>query len=140
MPRTLSRNLPGIGRNSAGRPARPRYRPHAEALEERVLLSHRVFMVDDDRVQCPKADFTSINAAAAAASPGDTIEVCPGQYNESVLVTKTLTILAAPGNAERNPLRTPNPRRDAIVQPPTPGRATRPAMTGPGRPDEGAPR
>src|SRR5439155_4171151 len=109
---------------TAGKPRRPhgsdrqarRYRPQADALESRLLPS--VFMVDDDRVQCPNAQFTSINAAIAAARPGDTIEVCPGQYNESVQVNKTLKIVAHPGEADANPTRTPNPTRDAIVQPP----------------------
>jgi parallel beta-helix repeat protein len=114
------RKLFGAAAKPGRRPDR-RYRPEAEALEGRVLLSHRVFTVDDDRVQCPTADFTSINAAVAAASPGDTIRVCPGQYNESVQVNKTLTLEARPGEADRNPTRTPNPQRDAIVQPPAAG-------------------
>jgi parallel beta-helix repeat protein len=51
-------------------------------------------VVDDDGV-CPGATFSTINAAVAAASPGDTIQVCAGTYNESVNVNKTLTILGA---------------------------------------------
>ena len=52
-----------------------------------------VLVVDDDKVQCPNAQFTSINAAVAAAQPGDVIRVCPGRYNESVDVNKTLTFI-----------------------------------------------
>ena len=47
------------------------------------------FQVDDDRKQCRKADFTSIQAAvtAAGARPGrDRIEVCPGLYQEQVRI------------------------------------------------------
>jgi hypothetical protein len=44
--------------------------------------------VDNDRVQCPTAQFTSIQAAVTAAAPGDTIRVCPGTYNEEVDIDK----------------------------------------------------
>jgi parallel beta-helix repeat protein len=41
---------------------------------------------------------TTIQAAVDAAQPGDTIRVPPGEYHESVLVTKDrLTIVGAPG-------------------------------------------
>jgi hypothetical protein len=49
-------------------------------------------LVDDDKVQCPNATFTSIQAAVLAANPGDKINVCPGTYNEQVKITKRLTI------------------------------------------------
>jgi hypothetical protein len=39
-------------------------------------------LVDDDRVQCPAATFTTIQAAIDAAGSGNTIEVCPGTYTE----------------------------------------------------------
>jgi hypothetical protein len=39
--------------------------------------------------------YSSIGAAVAAASPGDTVKVCPGTYNELVTVNKTLTIQGA---------------------------------------------
>src|SRR5262245_19562197 len=39
------------------------------------------------------AAFTAIQAAVNAAVPGDTIQICPGNYNEQVVVTKSnLTI------------------------------------------------
>ena len=53
-------------------------------------------VVDKDKVQCPKANFTSIQAAVNAAKPGDTIKVCPDLYNESVTVNKpSLTLVGA---------------------------------------------
>lgn len=55
--------------------------------------SHRTLFVDDDKQQCPTADFTSIGAAIVAASPGDTIRVCPGLYVESVVVNKPNLVL-----------------------------------------------
>src|SRR5438132_9211168 len=40
--------------------------------------------------------YPTISAAVAAASPGDTIKVCPGFYNEQVMVNKNnLTLLGA---------------------------------------------
>jgi len=39
-----------------------------------------VLLVDDDKVQCPLATFTSIQAAVTVAAAGDTINVCPGNY------------------------------------------------------------
>jgi hypothetical protein len=39
--------------------------------------------------------FPTIQSAVIAASPGDTISVCPGTYNELVQVDKTLTFLGA---------------------------------------------
>ena len=50
-------------------------------------------LVDDDKVQCPRAAFTSIQAAVTAASPGSTILVCPGVYPEQVRIDKPLTII-----------------------------------------------
>ena len=80
------------------------------------------FVVDKDKVQCPKAAYTSIQAAVTAASPGDRITVCPDTYLESVNVTKTLDIVAAPRTklaAEKSCLATPSaapdPTKDAIV-------------------------
>ena len=39
--------------------------------------------------------FPTIQSAVIAASAGDTISVCPGTYNESVSIDKTLTLLGA---------------------------------------------
>jgi len=39
--------------------------------------------------------YSLISAAVAIASPGDTIQVCPGIYNEQVSISKTLTLLGA---------------------------------------------
>ena len=53
-----------------------------------AAAAQRTLVVDDDQQQCPKADYTSINAAIAAASTGDAIRVCPGLYDETVVVNK----------------------------------------------------
>ncbi|MGA9993989.1 MAG: right-handed parallel beta-helix repeat-containing protein [Pyrinomonadaceae bacterium] len=49
-------------------------------------------LVDDDKVQCPTAQFTSIQAAVSAAGSGDIIKVCPGTYQEQVRINKPLTV------------------------------------------------
>ena len=59
--------------------------------------STTVIVVDDDRVECPNADFTSIQAAVVAAAPGDRILVCAGTYHEQVTVPKDGLSLLAKG-------------------------------------------
>lgn len=54
-------------------------------------------MVDDDKVQCPMAQYTTIQAAVNAAQPGDVIRVCPGTYPEQVTITMALTLRADNG-------------------------------------------
>ena len=49
-------------------------------------------LVDNDRAQCPSAQFTSIQAAVTAAQAGAVISVCPGTYPETVRINKPLTI------------------------------------------------
>jgi parallel beta-helix repeat protein len=56
-----------------------------------------VLVVDNDRAQCKKADFTTIQAAVDAASPGATILVCAGTYQESVTITKNDLRIRAKG-------------------------------------------
>jgi hypothetical protein len=79
-----------------------------------------VRVVDDNGVQCPGAPFTTIQSAITASSPGDTIRVCAGTYNEVVTVNKANLRLVGPAIA---PLATscrnagaPNPSRQAIIQ------------------------
>ncbi|HTW17845.1 MAG TPA: Ig-like domain-containing protein [Nocardioides sp.] len=50
------------------------------------------WVVDDDKAQCPTANFTSIQQAVDFASPWDTIVVCEGVYEESS------TPVSGPGN------------------------------------------
>lgn len=49
-------------------------------------------LVDNDKVQCPNAQYTSIQAAVTAAPAGATINVCPGTYPETVRIAKPLTV------------------------------------------------
>jgi hypothetical protein len=59
-----------------------------------------VLLVDDDRQECPDAGFTTIQAAVNAAAPGDTIQVCPGAYNEQVEIAKRLTLVGTERNGK----------------------------------------
>src|SRR5687768_8055486 len=74
-------------------------------------------VVDDDGLgdaaNCDSAvpAFTTIQAAVDAASPGDTIKVCPGTYTADVNITKSLTLQGAqmgvdPNDAMWNDTRT----------------------------------
>ena len=45
---------------------------------------------------CVKGAYTTISAAVAAASAGDTISVCPGTYNETVTITKNVSLVGKP--------------------------------------------
>lgn len=49
-------------------------------------------IVDDDRRECPHAGFRSIQGAVDAAAPGDAINVCPGTYDEQVVIAKPLAL------------------------------------------------
>jgi parallel beta-helix repeat protein len=53
-----------------------------------------ILMVDDDGVECPQRDYSTISEAMAAASDGVTIEVCAGTYIENVDVNKSVSIIS----------------------------------------------
>jgi len=50
------------------------------------MVAPATLLVDDDLMQCPTAQYTSIQAAVTAAGPGDHIDVCPGTYTEQVVI------------------------------------------------------
>jgi nitrous oxidase accessory protein NosD len=72
----------------------------AFTVQQRVVEA-AVLVVDGDGLgsaaDCNDATpaFATITLAIAAASPNDTIEVCPGLYAEQVQINKTLTLLGA---------------------------------------------
>src|SRR5271156_5086521 len=59
--------------------------------------STSTILVDDDKLQCPKAAFSTIQAAVNAARPGDLIRVCPGTYNEQIAIHKPIVLRADNG-------------------------------------------
>jgi hypothetical protein len=64
-------------------------------IDEVRVSAGTIWTVDDDKMQCPNADFASIQAAINAASSDDTIIVHDGNYNEALYINKCLTIKAA---------------------------------------------
>jgi hypothetical protein len=56
-------------------------------------------IVDDNMLDCPNAQYNSIQAAVTAADPGDKIKVCRGVYVEQVTIPAgkdNLTLFSAP--------------------------------------------
>jgi Right handed beta helix region len=63
-----------------------------------TAASGDVLIVDDDALDCPNAQFPTIQSAVTAASPGDKIKVCRGTYIEQVTIPASkddLTLFAA---------------------------------------------
>lgn len=80
-----------------------------------VAVLAKEWTVDDDRKQCRYAQFSSIQSAINAAHPGDTIKVCPGLYEESVIVDKRLTLLGSGPEDAKD--RRGDPKCEAVVRP-----------------------
>jgi hypothetical protein len=51
-----------------------------------------VIVVGQNAAVCPNAQFAKIQDAVNAASPGDTIQICPGLHAEQVSITKPLEL------------------------------------------------
>ena len=88
------------------------------ALVAMPALDPPALVVDDDKVQCPDAAFTSINVAIAMASSGDTIRVCPGSYKENVIVNKSVHLQGERRQGEASQCQAsfpPDPTQVAIV-------------------------
>jgi hypothetical protein len=75
----------------------------------------RILTVDDDRVQCPFAAYTTVGAAVAAANAGDQINVCAGTYPETVTVNKTLTLNGAQVGVDARTRPSPLPTTESIL-------------------------
>ncbi|MGA8848311.1 MAG: NosD domain-containing protein [Dehalococcoidia bacterium] len=69
----------------------------------------RTWYVDDDLVDYPDADFTEIQDAVDAASPGDIIIVYPGTYTENVNVNKDHLTIQSKNGANSTIVQAANP-------------------------------
>jgi len=55
------------------------------------------FLVDDNKIECPGAQFSSIQAAIDAAGAGSEIKICAGTYNEQVKISKSVKLIGEAG-------------------------------------------
>ena len=72
-------------------------------------------VVDDNRAECPTAQFTSIEAAVLTAPAGATVRVCPGTYTETVTLTRPVTLLGARNGDASAPGRNDPAQESTIV-------------------------
>ncbi|MDQ3822882.1 MAG: right-handed parallel beta-helix repeat-containing protein [Actinomycetota bacterium] len=82
-----------------------------------------LLIVDDDRAQCPNAEFTTpagIQLAIEAAAPGDKIRVCPGTYTPIDVHKADLWLQAPRTQGSANQCQDGNPAQNAIVTGSTP--------------------
>ena len=70
-------------------------------------------VVDDDGHPCSNAQFSTISAAVAAARDGGEIHVCPGTYDEQVVIDKNLRIVGL-GDPVIRPTSLPESRPSLI--------------------------
>ena len=87
-----------------------------------------MFIVDDDNVQCPNAQYQTIqDAVDAAGADGETndhdkIKVCPGRYVEQVKIEgpqyNNLRLFGRNSVDTKAPAAAPNPNKEAIIEAP----------------------
>ena len=123
-PLSLRRRL-GFADSSRRNRHGTRYLPALEGMEQRALLTSgpSTVFVDAHAVGTPDGTkqhpYPTIQQGVNVASPGGTVIVAAGLYNESVTVNKTLTIDGADGGKEGvNHTGPADPNRESIVQPP----------------------
>ncbi|RJS71684.1 hypothetical protein CW714_05405, partial [Methanophagales archaeon] len=74
-----------------------------------ALASASTWHVDDDLADYPDANFTKIQDAVDAASPGDTIIVYPGTYTENVDINKDHLTIKSENGADSTIVQAVNP-------------------------------
>jgi parallel beta-helix repeat protein len=70
---------------------------HFVSVRQASAQGEMIWYVDDDLQDCPDADFTTVQQAVDAASPGDTIIVCSGTYSQNeIFVYEQTTMIISP--------------------------------------------
>lgn len=75
-------------------------------------------LVDDDGVQCPRADYANLQDAVDAARPGELVRVCPGLYAGTITITPDKAGLTLRGVRHRRVEmmdRVGDPSREAVL-------------------------
>ena len=71
--------------------------PITDARPRAALLVTPVSVVGSNPAECPDAQFSTIQAAVDAASPGTVIRICRGTYPEQVHINKPLSLQGQSG-------------------------------------------
>lgn len=66
---------------------------HASAATTRYVSSNPV----GTDTSCASPGYNTVNGAVAAAAAGDIVHVCSGSYPESVVITKSISVVGDPG-------------------------------------------
>ena len=64
----------------------------AAAIVRTNAVASQTHLVSTNQRICPTAEYTSIQAAIDASLPGDVINVCPGVYDEQLVISKPVTV------------------------------------------------
>ena len=62
------------------------------AIVRTNAAASQTHLVSADPKICPTAKYTSIQAAIDASLPGDIVNVCPGVYDEQIVISKPVTV------------------------------------------------
>src|SRR3974390_1329957 len=62
------------------------------AIVRTNAVASQTHLVSANQNICPTAEYTSIQAAIDASLPGDVINVCPGVYDEQLVISKPVTV------------------------------------------------
>ena len=62
------------------------------AIARTNAVASQTHLVSTNQMICPSAQYTSIQAAIDASLPGDVINVCPGVYDEQIVISKPVTV------------------------------------------------
>src|SRR5438270_12156432 len=91
--------------------------PQAAGASPSTLVVDDYGMATVADCNAPDPTYVTITSAISAASPGDTIKVCPGLYNEQVMINKdNLTLLGAQAGVDaRTRPSVPDPTTQSII-------------------------